>query len=121
MILFFICLVLTFVIVIGIIAITKENISKRFKEIGIRMALGSTDRQIQITFLGELVLIAVLASLISGLSIFLLDEYNIASFTIGYLEYLITFLLLLTVIVSCVYSPIKKASTMKPNLALHYE
>lgn len=121
MVLLFICLVLTFVIVIGIIAITKENISKRFKEIGIRMALGSTDRQVQITFLGELVLLAVTASLISGLSIFLLDEYNIASFTVGYLEYLVTFILLLIVIVSCVYAPIKKASSMKPNLALHYE
>ena len=121
LVLFFICSVLTFVIVIGVIAITKENISKRFKEIGIRMALGSTDKQVQIAFFSELILISTTASILSGLAIFLLNEYQIASFTIGFGEYIIAYLMLSTVVISCVYSPIKKASSMKPNLALHYE
>lgn len=121
MILFFICAVLTFIIVIGVVAITKENITKRFKEIGIRMALGSSDRQILIAFFTELLLLATLASSLSGLSIFLLNEYNIASFEIGFSEYILSAVLLFSVIITSVFMPIKNASSMKPNIALHYE
>ena len=120
-ILFFICAVLMFIITVGVIAITKENTSKRFKEVGIRMALGSTNKEIMKLFLFELGLLVLTASVLSGIVIYLLNEYRIASFQIGIYEYLLSIFILLAIAFSSVYRPIKKVSELKPNIALHYE
>jgi ABC-type antimicrobial peptide transport system permease subunit len=119
--LLFICAVLTFIISIGIIAITKENLSKRIKEIGIRMALGSTEGQIVRNFISELFLMSLLASVISSLVIYFLNEYQIVSFSIRWQEFVFSFLSLTTLSLSSILLPVLKTSKMRPNNALRYE
>lgn len=119
--LLFICLVLTFLISIGIVALTKENLSKRIKEIGIRMALGSTEKQITTAFLSELILLCLVASMLGSALVFALNELNILRFTIRWNEFVFSTLTLVTLSICSIILPIVKTSKTRPNVALHYE
>lgn len=119
--LLFICAILVFIISIGIIAITKENLTKRIREIGIRMALGSTERQITMAFVSELIILSLISSLIASISVFLLTEYEILKFTLRWQEFVFSFLTISLISLLSILKPVLKASKMRPNIALHYE
>jgi ABC-type antimicrobial peptide transport system permease subunit len=120
-ILFFICLILIFIISIGVIAMTKESLMKRTKEIGIRMALGSKENQVMMAFLSELLILTILAGVFSSAIVFTSSHYEIIKFKKDLLIFIISFLTLLIIVVTSVFNPIRKASKQKPNIALHYE
>ncbi len=119
--LLFICAILVFIISIGIIAITKENLSKRIREIGIRMALGSTERQVSFAFISELLILSFISSAIASLTVFLLNEYEVLTFTLRWQEFVFSFLSITLISLFSMLMPVLKASKMRPNVALHYE
>ena len=120
-ILFFICIILIFIISIGVVAMTKESLLKRRKEIGIRMALGSRESEVLTAFLSELIILTLLAGFFSSSIIFISSHYEIIKFKSDIILYIISFFTIVLIVILSIYNPIRKASKQKPNIALHYE
>ena len=110
----FLCIILFIVIIVGIIGVMSENLSKRLKEIGIRVALGSTEVKIIKQFLVEMGILSGISVLIGSIAIALMMN-------VGIIVILAAMLILIAVIFLCTYFPTKKTSRIKPNIALHYE
>ena len=114
-------------IFLGIYIVFAGRMKKRFQEIGLRMAVGSSRRDIIKLIAGESILLLVFSSLIV-----LIVVVNLAYF--GYLEpsfpvtfwrvagvFIFTEFILLVSVLSSVLIPALKASKVNPAVALHYE
>lgn len=112
---------------VGIYGLTANSVAQRTHEIGIRRAVGATDRNIVSMFMkqgvGQLAVGLGLA-----LFVFTLISFSIHEFAEGllpsYLYYLLAFAV--TVGLSCIvllaiYAPTRKAVLMEPSAALRYE
>ncbi|MCB0278064.1 MAG: hypothetical protein KDD94_01075 [Calditrichaeota bacterium] len=110
----FLCIILFIVIIVGIIGVMSENLSKRLKEIGIRVALGSTEQKIIKQFLVEMGILAGISIVIGSIAIALIMGVEPAVI-------FFSMLILVCVIFLCTYFPTRKTSRIKPNIALHYE
>ncbi len=110
---------------VGIMNIMLANVRSRIREIGIRKALGATNREIKLQFLTEAVLISLaggvvgsLVGLMLPLSIRLLSGYD---FPVSWLSVLVA--LAAATLVGVVFGtvPATRAAQMDPVDALKYE
>ena len=111
----------------GIYGLTANAVSQRTHEIGIRRAIGATDRQIIRLFLKQGSRQLVIG-LLAGLLVFSLIVYVFQSMTeeiISWNLYLglagLVSLGLSVVVLAAVYAPTQKAIIMEPGAALRYE
>ncbi len=111
----------------GIYGLTANAVARRTHEIGIRRAVGATDRQIITLFIkqGSRQLIIGLAL---GLTLFTLMAFVFHDFTEGNVPIELYFILaaivsisLTFVVMLAIYSPTSKAVEMEPSTALRYE
>ncbi|MGA2571067.1 MAG: ABC transporter permease [Terracidiphilus sp.] len=110
---------------VGIMNIMLANVRSRIREIGIRKALGATNREIKLQFLTEAVLISLAGGLVGSLLGFLIP-FSIRIFTdyafpFSWLSVLIA--LTAAVLVGVVFGtvPATRAAEMDPVDSLKYE
>lgn len=110
---------------IGIMNIMFANVLERIKEIGIRMAIGATRKDIVVQFLSEAVLISVSGGILGVFTGIILSRL-ITHFS-GILTVVSPFSVLLAFVVSASigiifgYTPAKRAAEKDPIESLHYE
>jgi len=110
---------------IGIMNVMLVSVTERTREIGVRVAVGATDRAIQFQFLGE----SVLLSLVGGLAGVLLGiaSSGVVGRTLGWPMEMsvqavaVAALFSVAVGVFFGYCPARKASLLDPIEALRYE
>ena len=124
LILMVVCSFLIFNVLLGLFGILWYNINKRKGEIGLRRAMGATQRKIALQFIGEIVVIATFA-LIIGLFFAIqfpllgvLDIFRISPMTY-YQGIVFAILLIYGIIVFCAFYPSWQASRIHPAVALH--
>lgn len=123
-------------IFLGIIGTFWFRVQARRSEIGLRMALGSNKREVQMLFIQETLLLLFIASVIGAAIAFniSLTEFikelgvpsvpqdsnhdNLKQYCINYL---LTFGILAFIAVLAVWYPVRKASQIQPAKALHEE
>jgi putative ABC transport system permease protein len=111
---------------IGIMNIMLVTVTERTREIGVRMAVGASRREVLMQFLLEAVLISVgggLIGILAGLSLplglrFFVEEARVP---ISWLSIAIAFAVSLTVGLVFGLLPANRAARMNPTQALHYE
>ncbi len=110
---------------IGIMNIMFASVMERIKEIGTRMALGATRKDIVIQFLAEAMLISIIGGLIGvGLGIGLsksITYFSEIRTIVSPLSVFIAFIVSATVGIIFGYSPAKRASEKDPIESLRYE
>jgi putative ABC transport system permease protein len=116
---------------IGIMNIMLVSLSERIREVGIRKALGATDRNIMIQFLAESSLLAFLGGVIGvvgGIALGLLGSYLIRAFAGLDWQFVISFWQIIlaaavALIVGLVFGlyPAYRAAKLSPIDALRYE
>ena len=111
----FLSIVLFAIIVAGVVGVMNESLNKRLKEIGVRVALGSNEKQVVKQFIGEMAVISG-SSFILGIAIVILINPQMSLVVVS-----ASTLILATVIFLSTYIPTSKTSRVKPNEALHYE
>ncbi|MCB0277899.1 MAG: hypothetical protein KDD94_00250, partial [Calditrichaeota bacterium] len=120
-ILLFICFILLIIIVAGIFAVTRINISRRIREIGIRAALGSTQLELKRLFFSEYLIISSISVCLSSTIIFLLNTFDFYRFQFTATEIVTVIIFQWSIIYLTVNKTIRTASTIRPTLALRYE
>jgi predicted permease len=112
---------------VGIYGLTVNSVAQRTHEIGIRRAVGATDRNIVSMFMKQGIR-QLMIGLGLALVVFALISFGIHEFADGLLPSYLYFLLALAVTVglSCIvllaiYTPTRRAVSMEPSAALRYE
>ncbi|OUO92666.1 ABC transporter permease [Cloacibacillus sp. An23] len=110
---------------IGIMNIMLVSVTERTREIGIRMAVGATERDIRMQFLIEAVVLSMIGGTI-GIMVGVAAGYALASFTSAppiftLVSILLAFVFSAMVGVGFGYYPAYKASLLNPIDALKYE
>ncbi len=110
---------------IGIMNIMLVSVTERTREIGIRMAVGATERDIRMQFLIEAVVLSMIGGTI-GIVLGVAAGYVLASFTSAPPVFTLVSILLAFVFSAAVgvgfgYYPAYKASLLNPIDALKYE
>lgn len=120
------CVVCGFLIInvaLGLFGVLWYNISKRYAEIGIRRALGATQKAIRLQMVGEVLVLATLAlvlGIIIAIQFPLLGVLNVASSV--YLSAIAGALAVIYLLVFlCAWYPGRQAARIEPAMALHYE
>jgi putative ABC transport system permease protein len=125
MVLLAVALVVLLVSGIGIMNIMLATVSARIREIGIRKAIGATNREIRFQFLSEAVLISLIGGLI-GILIGLAIPYSVRYFTeyripVSGLSAIIA--ILVSSLVGVIFGtiPASRAAQLDPVESLRYE
>ncbi len=110
---------------IGIMNIMLVSVTERTREIGIRMAVGATERDIRMQFLIEAVVLSMVGGTI-GIAVGVAAGYALSSFTEAPPVFTVASILLAFVFSAIVgvgfgYYPAYKASLLNPIDALKYE
>ena len=111
---------------IGIMNIMLVTVTERTREIGLRMAVGASRKEVLLQFLVESVLISLLGGMV-GIIIGLLLPLSVRMFTtqvrvpISPLSILVAFAVSFTVGVGFGLLPARRASQLNPTEALRYE
>ncbi|MFL5786457.1 MAG: ABC transporter permease [Flavisolibacter sp.] len=122
-ILFVICGFLIFNVGLGLFGILWYNINKRKSEIGLRRAIGATERKVSAQLIGEALIMATIAMIIAiffAVQFPLLHVFDLDSGVyIGSILLSTGFIYLLVLI--CAFYPGKQASQIQPAVVLHEE
>lgn len=110
---------------IGIMNIMLVSVTERTREIGIRMAVGATERDIRMQFLIEAVVLSMVGGTL-GIVVGVVAGYALSSFTAAPPVFTVVSILLAFVFSAMVgvgfgYYPAYKASLLNPIDALKYE
>ncbi|MEG1823978.1 MAG: ABC transporter permease [Cloacibacillus sp.] len=110
---------------IGIMNIMLVSVTERTREIGIRMAVGATEKDIRMQFLIEAVVLSMIGGSI-GIMLGVVTGYLLSSFTAAPPVFTVTSIVLAFVFSAAVgvgfgYYPAYKASLLNPIDALKYE
>jgi len=110
---------------IGIMNIMLVSVTERTREIGVRMAIGATEKAVQMQFLSEAIVMSVTGGAI-GLVVGLASSVLIAHFlqwptSVPFSAVLIAFLFSAAIGIFFGYYPAQKAARLDPIEALRYE
>lgn len=109
----------------GIMNIMLVSVTERTREIGIRMAIGATEEDVQMQFLIEAVTLSVMGGaigIVAGIGVSLLMPYVLRWETsISFLSLVIAVVFSAAVGVFFGYLPARKAARLNPIEALRYE
>jgi putative ABC transport system permease protein len=110
---------------IGIMNIMLVSVTERTREIGVRMAVGATEKAVQMQFLSEAMVMSVTGGAI-GLVVGLICSFLIAHFLQWPTAIPLSAVLIAFVFSACIgiffgYYPAQKASRLDPIEALRYE
>ena len=118
-----VCGFLIFNVALGLFGVLWQNINKRYSEIGIRRALGSTKRLIRLQMMGEVLMLAtmgLIAGLVLAIQFPLLGVFNVET-NIYLLAIALSLLSIYLLVAFCAWYPSRQASGIEPAEALHYE
>lgn len=123
LILFGVCGFLVFNVGLGLFGVLFQNISRRRGEIGIRRAVGATQKQILRYFISETLVIAtfgVVLGVFFAVQIPLLNVFDVESsvYVWGILLATLSIFLITTL---CAFHPSRQAAAIYPAVALHEE
>ena len=112
---------------LGIYVVFSGRVKKRFQEIGIRMAIGASRKDIVRMVTGESLLLLVLSFipvLLIAINLAYLDKleptYAVTAWRVAG-EFCLTFIILALAVLASVLIPALKASKVNPAIVLHYE
>jgi putative ABC transport system permease protein len=111
---------------IGIMNIMFASVMERIKEIGVRLALGATKRDIVLQFLSESIILSLIGGLVGiafgvGLSIIIRsDQFGVPT-VISWYPILLSFFVAFSVGVFFGFFPALKAAQQDPVVSLRYE
>lgn len=123
MILFVVCAFLVFNVGLGMFGVLFQNINRRKGEIGLRRAIGATQKQILAYFIGETVVIAGFGLVLGVFFAIQLPLLRVLDVAPGVYLWGIALALLsvLLIAVLCAYYPSRQAAKIFPAVALHEE
>jgi putative ABC transport system permease protein len=110
---------------IGIMNIMFASVMERIKEIGVRLALGATKRDIVFQFLSESVILSIIGGLVGvgfgvGLSLIIKSRFDVPA-VLSWPPILIAFAVAFTVGVFFGFFPALKAAKQDPVVSLRHE
>jgi putative ABC transport system permease protein len=109
---------------IGIMNIMYVTVTERTKEIGLRKAIGAKDKDIELQFLLEAVILSffgfVIGAILATMLFFVLKQISISIVIVWWSYFLSAFFVAFTGVFFG-YAPAKKAANMNPIEALRYE
>jgi ABC-type antimicrobial peptide transport system permease subunit len=110
---------------VGIYAVLAYSVTQRFKELGIRLALGAQRADIRHLILGHALRLAVLGTACGLLAAYFLSNF-LRSLLFGItihdpLTYFVAPPLMLGIALLAGYWPARHASTVSPTISLRYE
>ncbi len=110
---------------IGIMNIMLVSVTERTREIGIRIAIGATEADVQLQFLIEAIMLSLIGGIlgiIAGeLASWLVDELLSWSFSVSFSAVSLAVVFSMTIGVAFGYYPARRASRLNPIEALRYE
>jgi len=110
-------------VALGLFGILNLSIAKRKNEIGLRRAMGATEGNVTIQFLGEIWVLAVLSMIVGllfAVQFPLMNVFDIAGSI--YITAIIAAVIIIFLIVTlCAWYPSRQASRIHPATALHEE
>ena len=115
---------LLLMVALGLIGVMWQNVTRRTQEIGLRRALGSTERNIYKQILGELLVLTTFGLLIGTIIIVqfpLLDIISFISIKVYTVSFLAATLMMYLLTLFCGLYPSLLAMEIEPAEALHYE
>jgi len=123
MILFIVCAFLVFNVGLGMFGVLFQNINRRKGEIGLRRAIGATQKQILAYFIGETVVIAGFGLALGVFFAIQLPILRVLDVAPGIYLWGIALALVsvLLIAVICAYYPSRQAAKIFPAVALHEE
>lgn len=123
LILFIVCGFLVFNVALGLFGVLFQNINRRKGEIGLRRAIGATQKQVMQYFIGETLVIAgfgLALGVFFAVQIPLLNVFDVETST--YLWAIVLAIASIVVIaVVCALYPSRQAAVILPAVALHEE
>lgn len=111
-------------LILGLMGVLWQNITRRTKEIGLRRANGATRGQIFSQIIGEMLMLAT-AGIVPGILIIVqllfLDSFGYISHTIHIIAMISSAFVLYGMVAACSLYPGYVATRISPATALHYE
>jgi putative ABC transport system permease protein len=123
LILFIICGFLVFNVALGLFGVLFQNINRRKGEIGLRRAIGATQKQVMQYFISETLVIAgfgLLLGVFFAVQIPLLNVFDVAASTYLWAIVLAVASIVLIAVICALY-PSRQAAVILPAAALHEE
>ncbi len=118
-----VCGFLIFNVSLGLFGILWQNINQRKGEIGLRRAIGATEKDIARQFIGEVMVIATFALVIGlffAVQFPLLNVFDMAA-DIYLTAMLLAVIVIYLLVMICAFNPSRQAATIQPARALHEE
>jgi putative ABC transport system permease protein len=123
LILFIVCGFLVFNVSLGMFGVLFQNINRRKGEIGLRRAIGATQKQILTYFISETLVIAgfgIVLGVFFAIQIPLLNVFDLETSVYGW-GIVLAILSVLVITALCAFYPSKQAAAIYPAVALHEE
>ncbi len=108
-------------VAMGLFGILNLNIAKRREEIGVRRAMGATEGNVKIQFVGEMWVIATFGMLIGilfAVQFPLMNVFDLKA-SIYWMAIGLSIVILYGIVTLCAYYPSRQAAKIQPAMALH--
>jgi predicted permease len=110
---------------IGLYGLIAYSVSRRTQEIGIRMAIGATKKDVLKMIIGHGLTLSLLGVAVGGVATFTVARLLAAGLvglgTMSPVTFVVVPILLVLVTLTACYIPARRASLVDPMVALHYE